>query len=164
MNHKALTLAITIAALGAVGITTGVMSGAIPVAAPMPNQAFAQGFVICGSSIPGPNGITSIPCPPQNTGITSAVDANGNAVQNDGSTVSTSITFQVTAGPGTWPGYPVAGFQCSLDGSSFSSCATTNPATISYNNLAVGQHTFKVRAVDTQGNTDPSPATTKARV
>jgi hypothetical protein len=94
MNHKALTLAITIAALGAVGITTGVMSSVIPVAVPMPNQAFAQA-VVCGPSIPGPNGITNIPCPPQFTRITSAADANGNAVQSGGSTLSTSITFQV---------------------------------------------------------------------
>ncbi|MGA9153958.1 MAG: hypothetical protein WBZ36_25545, partial [Candidatus Nitrosopolaris sp.] len=54
---------------------------------------------------------------------------------------------------------PIAGFECSLDGSPFSSCATTNPATISYNNLAAGQHTFIVRAVDTRGNSDPNPAT-----
>ena len=36
----------------------------------------------------------------------------------------------------------------------------TNPTTISYNNLAAGQqHTFEVRAVDTLGNKDPTPAT-----
>jgi hypothetical protein len=157
MNHKALTLAIIIAALGAVGITTGVMSSAIPVAVPMPNQAFAQ-VVVCGPGVPGPNGVIGVPCPPQ-TRITSAADANGNAVQNGGSTVSTSITFQVTGTPGTYPGYPIAGFLCSLDGSSFSSCSTNNPATISYNNLAVGQHTFETIAVDTQGNTDPFLAT-----
>lgn len=74
-----------------------------------------------------------------------------------GGQLSTSITFHVTATQGT---NPIAGFQCSLDGSSFSSCATTNPATITYNNLAAGQqHTFTVRAVDTQGNVDPTPAT-----
>ena len=93
--------------------------------------------------------------PPQ-TRITSAADANGNAVQRGGSTVSTSITFQVTATPGT---NPIAGFQCSLDGSAFSSCATNNPATISYNNLAIGQHTFIVRAADTRGNPDANPTT-----
>ena len=44
--------------------------------------------------------------------------------------------------------------------SAFSNCATTNPGTVSYNNLAAGQeHTFKVRAVDTLGNKDPTPAT-----
>ena len=133
------------------------MSSAIPLAVPIPNQAFAQ-VIVCGPGIPGPNGVMNIPCPPQ-TRITSAADANGNAVQNGGSTVSTSITFQVTATPGTYPGNPIASFQCSLDGISFSSCSTTNPATISYNNLAVGQHTFEIRAVDTQGITDPNPAT-----
>ena len=129
------------------------MSSAIPVA--VPNQAFAQA---CGAGLPGPNGVIGVPCPPQ-TRITSAADANGNAVQNGGSTVSTSITFQVTGTPGTYPGYPIAGFLCSLDGSSFSSCATNNPATISYNNLAAGQHTFETIAVDTSGNTDPNLAT-----
>jgi hypothetical protein len=94
--------------------------------------------------------------PPNHTTITSVVDGNGAAVQSGGSTVSTSITFQVTATQGT---NPIAGFQCSLDSNTFSSCATMSPATISYNNLAVGQHAFKLRAVDTQGNTDPSPAT-----
>ncbi len=93
---------------------------------------------------------------PTDTQITSAVDGNGNAVQNGGSTASTSITFQVTATAGS---NPIAGYQCSLDGSTFSSCATTSPATISQNNLATGQHTFAVRAVDTQGNVDPTPAT-----
>jgi YVTN family beta-propeller protein len=95
--------------------------------------------------------------PPTHTTITSATDGNGAVVQSGGSTVSTSITFQVTATAGT---NPIAGFQCNLDGSAFSSCATTNPATISYNNLAAGrQHTFEVRAVDTRGNVDPTPAT-----
>jgi hypothetical protein len=42
------------------------------------------------------------------TAITSAIDGNGVAIQNGGSTVSTSITFQVTA---TTPGTnPIAGF------------------------------------------------------
>jgi hypothetical protein len=94
--------------------------------------------------------------PPTHTTITSAIDGNGNPVPNGGSTPSTSITFQVTATAGT---NPIAGFECSLDGSPFSSCATTNPATIGYNNLAAGQHTFIVKVVDTQGNSDPNPVT-----
>jgi YVTN family beta-propeller protein len=55
--------------------------------------------------------------PPTATTITSAVDGNGNPVPNAGSTPSPSITFQVTATPGT---NPIAGFQCSLDNSPFS--------------------------------------------
>lgn len=48
-----------------------------------------------------------------------------------------------------------------MDASQFSTCATnTNAGIVSYNNLAAGQqHTFKVRAVDTQENKDPTPAT-----
>jgi DNA-binding beta-propeller fold protein YncE len=96
--------------------------------------------------------------PPSHTSITSATDGNGKSVQDGDSTVSTSITFQVSATQGS---NPIAGFECSLDGSSFSTCGTnTSPTTVSYNNLIAGQHhTFKVRAVDTQGNKDPSPAT-----
>ena len=93
---------------------------------------------------------------PSNTIITSATDGNGNQVENKGSTVSTSITFQVTATQGT---NNIAGFECSLDNSAFSNCATSNPATIKYDNLASDKkHTFQVRAVDTQGNKDPKPA------
>jgi YVTN family beta-propeller protein len=99
---------------------------------------------------------STTPVPP-NTVITSSIDGNNNPVLNGGSTVSTSITFQISATPGT---NPVAGFECSLDDSAFSTCATTNPGTVSYDNLAAGQqHTFEVRAADTQGNKDPTPAT-----
>jgi DNA-binding beta-propeller fold protein YncE len=95
---------------------------------------------------------------PPDTTITSAIDGNNNLVQNGGSTTADQITFQVSATPGS---SSIAGFECILDASQFFTCATnTNPATVSYNNLAAGQqHTFKVRAVDTQGNKDPTPAT-----
>jgi hypothetical protein len=48
-----------------------------------------------------------------------------------------------------------AGFECKLDGSAWASCS---PPKI-YGELAIGQHTFAVRAVDEAGNRDPSPAT-----
>lgn len=64
---------------------------------------------------------------------------------------------QVTTSPCT---NPIAGFECSLDGGSYSSCAKANPATINFDDLAAGQqHTVKIRAVDTQGNKDPNPDT-----
>jgi YVTN family beta-propeller protein len=101
--------------------------------------------------------ISTTPPTPSNTLITSAIDGNNNPVQNSGSTVSTSITFQISATPGT---NPMASFECRLDGSAFSTCATTNPGTVSYDNLVAGQqHTFEVTAVDTLGNKDPTPAT-----
>ncbi len=96
--------------------------------------------------------ISTTPPAPPNTLITSAIDGSNNPVQNVGSTASDQIAFRFTASGGT----PPITFECSLDNSAFSSCFS--PET--YNNLAAGQqHTFKVRAVDTQGNKDPTPAT-----
>jgi YVTN family beta-propeller protein len=87
------------------------------------------------------------------TTITSTVDGNRATVQNAGTTLSTSIQFTFTATPGT---KPIAGFECRLDNSAFSACSS--PTTL--NNLAAGiQHNFQVRAVDTAGNRDPTPAT-----
>ena len=47
-----------------------------------------------------------------------------------------------------------ASFQCNLDGSSFSGC--TSPQ--QYTGLTDGAHTFEVRAKDTSGNLDATPA------
>jgi glycosidase len=44
-------------------------------------------------------------------------------------------------------------FQCSLDSGAFATCSS--PAT--YTNLADGSHSFKVKATDPAGNTDPTP-------
>ena len=49
---------------------------------------------------------------------------------------------------------PTAGFECSLDGSAFASCASP----VLYSGLSAGGHTFAVRAVDAAGNADPTPA------
>jgi hypothetical protein len=46
-------------------------------------------------------------------------------------------------------------FECKLDAGAFSHC--TNPQT--YNGLAQGQHTFQVRAKNSAGRIDPTPAT-----
>jgi Bacterial Ig-like domain/FG-GAP-like repeat/Bacterial Ig domain len=51
-------------------------------------------------------------------------------------------------------------FECSLDGAAFVSCASPK----SYAGLSDGSHTFKVRAANSAGNTDPTPASSTWRV
>lgn len=65
---------------------------------------------------------------------------------------STSASFQFTATEA--PGNPP--FECRLDGQSFAPCQA--PGSQSYSGLSQGQHTFEVRAIDAQGEADPSPA------
>jgi hypothetical protein len=64
-------------------------------------------------------------------------------------TSDTSATFVVSSSESG------STFECSLDGSAFTSCATPQ----SYAALGAWSHTFEVRAADPAGNTDPSPAT-----
>jgi hypothetical protein len=95
---------------------------------------------------------TSPPSPPDTT-IDSAVDRNNFNVPNGGSTISNQITFTFTGT--TDPSISIAGFECSLDKPAFSQCSSA----ITYNNLNTGPHLFEVRAIDTSGNKDPTPAT-----
>lgn len=62
-------------------------------------------------------------------------------------TTATEATFSFTADE-------TSTFACSLDGAAYTAC--TSPKT--YTGVAVGTHTFRVRATDTAGNTDPTPA------
>lgn len=87
---------------------------------------------------------------PPDTIMNSSVDGNGAAVASGGSTLSGSITL--TFGGADAVG--VVGFQCRLDGAAYAPC--TSP--VGYSALAIGNHTFQVRALDTAGNIDPSPA------
>ena len=89
------------------------------------------GHIVISTSVPPPR--------PQTVAIASAIDSNGNPVHKGGSTISISIIFQVASTPGS---NPITGFECSLDTSSFSTCATTNPGTVSYNNLTAGQAAY----------------------
>ena len=49
---------------------------------------------------------------------------------------------------------PNSTFGCSLDGGPFATCASP----VSYNSLVGGTHIFMVRAIDSLGNADPTPA------
>jgi len=62
---------------------------------------------------------------------------------------SVSFTFS-----GSDAGSGVSHFECSLNGTSFTTC--TSPT--NYSNLSGGPNTFQVRAVDAAGNFDPTPA------
>ena len=63
------------------------------------------------------------------------------------SSKSTSTTFSFAADE-------PASFSCSLNGAAFSFCASPKPLA----GLAVGQHSFRVKATDTAGNDDATPA------
>ena len=65
-----------------------------------------------------------------------------------GTITTTSAPFQFSSEAG-------ATFACSLDGGAYTSC--TSPRTLT--NLTQGAHTFNVRATDSAGNTDQTPAT-----
>jgi hypothetical protein len=64
---------------------------------------------------------------------------------------SGSATFTFTATPGE---RGIGGFACRLDGGPFETCSS--PQT--YRGLSRGAHTFEVRAIDTEGFVDLSPA------
>jgi hypothetical protein len=84
------------------------------------------------------------------------VDAGAPDTSIDGAPPNLSASRTATFGfSGTDSGSGVAGFECNLDGGGFSPCSNG----ITYTGLADGTHTFAVRAVDTVGNRDASPAT-----
>jgi len=80
--------------------------------------------------------------------IGQAIDGNGVPIQNGDSTSSNQITFKLTASGGT----PPITFQCSVDNSAFSNCASI----LTYINLANGQHTAQFRATDSTALQGPS--------
>src|SRR5438132_1820590 len=94
-----------------------------------------------GNTDPTPASYTwTVDTTPPDTTITAAPPAT---------TTSSSASFSFTA---TEAG---STFACRLDASAFAACASPK----SYSGLADGSHTFRVRATDPAGNTDPTPAT-----
>ena len=93
---------------------------------------------------------TTAVTPTVGTSITSAVDGNNLLVANNtGSTVSDKITFTFESVTDN-----SARFECALDSSQFSACSSPKQ----YNNLGMGKHAFKVRAIDESNNVDLTPA------
>jgi outer membrane biosynthesis protein TonB len=85
------------------------------------------------------------PTPPADTTAPETTINSGTS----GTTTSTSAGFQFSASE------TGSSFQCKLDSGSWASCSSPK----SYSALAVGAHTFAVKATDGAGNTDASPAT-----
>ena len=92
----------------------------------------------------------SVDATPPDTTINSATDGNAIAVSNGGNTTSTSMTFTFS---GTDIGVGLDHFECSLDGSTFSSCASP----LQLNSLSLGAHTMEIRAEDKIGNEGETP-------
>jgi hypothetical protein len=97
-----------------------------------------------------------------------ALDTSGNSATSDGRTVTVDNTAPDTtldSGPsgsvstqsatfGFTSNDTTAVFECSLDAAAYSNCSSP----VSYTNLTGGAHTFQVRAKDSVGNVDASPA------
>jgi Big-like domain-containing protein/parallel beta helix pectate lyase-like protein len=93
----------------------------------------------------GPGGSDEDPGTPTDTTPPSTTISSGPS----GSTTATSATFAFASSESG------STFECKLDAGAFAAC--TSPK--GYTGLAVGAHTFSVRAKDAAGNVDASPAT-----
>jgi large repetitive protein len=84
------------------------------------------------------------------TAVIELIDGAPSPMPPGNVTVQTAIAFEFTGSDDT----AIAGFECSFDGSLFAACSS--PA--SFDHLSLGEYHFAVRAVDTAGNRDASPA------
>ncbi|MCW2995918.1 MAG: putative internalin, partial [Conexibacter sp.] len=87
--------------------------------------------------------ISAVPPPPDTT----APETTITSAPANGTSTSASIAFNASESGSS--------FECKLDGGAYVAC--TSPK--AYNSLALGSHTFSVRATDAAGNTDASPDT-----
>jgi hypothetical protein len=92
----------------------------------------------------GPTSQDSSPPPAQDTTAPNTTIASGPS----GSTTQTSASFGFSSDEGG------STFECKLDATDYASCSSPK----SYSGLAVGVHTFSVRATDAAGNVDATPA------
>jgi len=93
---------------------------------------------------PSPQPLSQPPSPPRDTAPPNTRITRGPA----GATKAQQAKFRFAS---TEPG---SRFQCKLDKKAWKSCRS--PKT--YRGLQLGAHTLRVRAIDTAGNVDPSPA------
>jgi hypothetical protein len=90
-----------------------------------------------------------VDAPPETT-IATAADGAGSPVADGGATLSSAVAFAFSGSDNA----AVARYECRLDGSSFATCSS--PAR--YAGLGIGRHDFAVRAIDSSGFADPTPA------
>ena len=88
--------------------------------------------------------VEELPVPPDTTPPQTTISS-----QPAANTTSTAASFSFSASE------TGSTFACKLDSASWGAC--TSPK--AYSSLAVGSHTFSVRATDAAGNTDATPAT-----
>jgi hypothetical protein len=93
--------------------------------------------------------VTAVTPPADSTAPTTSISS-----APSGSTTATTASFAFAGADDTTAAGSLT-FECKLDAGAYAAC--TSPR--SYNSVAVGSHTFSVRAKDAAGNVDPSPAT-----
>jgi hypothetical protein len=105
------------------------------------------------TSIDDDNDDATIDLLPPSTKITSVKDEQGTQLLDQGSTLSTSISFSVE-GSDDFTAIEGLTFECSIDSAIFEVC--NSPIII--DSLKPGEHSFEVRAIDQSGNVDETPA------
>jgi hypothetical protein len=96
-------------------------------------------------ALPATRAFTVVAAPPDDTTAPDTSLTSGPS----GTTSSTTASFAFSSSE------PSSTFECKLDADAYAAC--TSPK--DYSGLAVGSHTFSVRATDAAGNTDATPAT-----
>jgi hypothetical protein len=128
--------------------TQGVLVGAAPTLSYLPNTGYTgpDHFTFRANDGRGESNLATVSIqvtpgnrPPETILATTPTDPSGPAV---------SFVFTGT------DDVAVTAFECSLDDAAFAECTSPH----GYSGLALGTHTFQVRAVDTEGVVDPSPA------
>jgi hypothetical protein len=102
-----------------------------------------------GTTATGPKTLTApapAPTPTPTPTPTPAIDTT--ITSGPSSSTSTSASFSFTASA------PATAFDCRLDGGTWVVCSSPE----SYSGLATGTHSFEVRAWDSAGSPDPTPA------
>jgi Bacterial Ig-like domain/Thrombospondin type 3 repeat len=121
-------------------------------------QAFVDGEGLWSAWVPANNGLNSYSAVSNDVFGNSSTSAPY-AVTVDNSVPDTGISLQTGTNPAErvfafTATKPLASFQCSVDGATFSKCSTPLVVT-----SAPGPHSISVRAVDVAGNVDRTPAT-----